>query len=104
MVGQGMAWWYRKYAPNDGTLAWLEAEARQAKLGLWSQPGATPPWDWRSGSGLHQTTGVVGNRSSRLYHAPNCRGAASMKARNCVPFETETQAEEAGFRRAGDCR
>jgi endonuclease YncB( thermonuclease family) len=37
MVGSGMAWWYRKYADKDRMLARLEAEARQAKRGLWSQ-------------------------------------------------------------------
>jgi micrococcal nuclease len=37
LVRAGLAWWYRKYAPNDTTLARLEAEARQAKRGLWSE-------------------------------------------------------------------
>ena len=44
LVRSGHAWWYRKYAPSDGTLAKLEAEARAAKRGLWSQPGAVAPW------------------------------------------------------------
>jgi endonuclease YncB( thermonuclease family) len=28
----GMAWWYRRYAPGDATLARLEAEARAARV------------------------------------------------------------------------
>ena len=104
MVRSGHAWWYRKYAPNDGTLARLESSAKAAKLGLWSQPGAIPPWDWRTGRGVPVTAGVVGNRRSHVYHAPHCRGAAVMKAGNRVEFGTAGEAEEAGYRRSGDCR
>ena len=46
LVRQGYAWWFRKYS-NDQTLAKLEAEARQKKLGLWADPNPTPAWDWR---------------------------------------------------------
>jgi endonuclease YncB( thermonuclease family) len=35
LVRQGVAWWYRKYAPHDSQLSQLEAEARAAKRGLW---------------------------------------------------------------------
>jgi micrococcal nuclease len=34
LVKAGLAWWYRKYARNIGTLSQLEAEAREAKRGL----------------------------------------------------------------------
>ena len=47
LVRQGLAWWYRKFAPHDATLSRLEAEARAAKRGLWSQPNPVPPWEWR---------------------------------------------------------
>ena len=36
LVGQGAAWWYRKYAPGDAEIERAEASARQAKAGLWS--------------------------------------------------------------------
>lgn len=77
MVRAGMAWWYAKYAPADRDLAELEADAKAAKRGLWSQPEAVPPWEWRSGKGATGTAGVIGNRRSHLYHALNCRGAAA---------------------------
>jgi endonuclease YncB( thermonuclease family) len=48
LVGQGFAWWFRKYAPHDSKLSQLEAEARAAKRGLWSQPNPIPPWEWRA--------------------------------------------------------
>ena len=38
LVKDGLAWWYRSYAPTDTELARLESEARTAKRGLWSQP------------------------------------------------------------------
>ena len=47
LVKAGMAWWYRPYAPNDTTLAQLEAEARTAKRGLWADAHPVPPWQWR---------------------------------------------------------
>ncbi|HMB05332.1 MAG TPA: thermonuclease family protein [Isosphaeraceae bacterium] len=47
LVKAGLAWWYRQHAQNIGTLRQLEAEAREAKRGLWSQPNPVPPWEWR---------------------------------------------------------
>jgi deoxyribonuclease-1 len=46
---------------------------------------------------------VVGIRRSRVYHKPTCRGAAVMSETNRVAFASEADAEEAGYRRAGDC-
>ena len=47
MVRAGYAWWFRKYAPNDRALEDLETEARKAKRGLWADPHAVPPWEYR---------------------------------------------------------
>jgi endonuclease YncB( thermonuclease family) len=47
LVRDGLAWWYRRYAPRDGQLESLERAARNANRGLWSRPNPTPPWDWR---------------------------------------------------------
>jgi endonuclease YncB( thermonuclease family) len=46
LVHAGMAWHYTQYS-RDATLAALEAEARQAKRGLWADPNPTPPWQYR---------------------------------------------------------
>ncbi len=43
LVRAGLAWWYRRYAPDDGTLAKLEADAKAAKRGLWADPNPVPP-------------------------------------------------------------
>jgi micrococcal nuclease len=47
MVRAGYAWWFRKYAPNDRILESLEGEACKAKRGLWADPHAVPPWEYR---------------------------------------------------------
>lgn len=47
MVRAGMAWWFRRYAPRDMVLRDLEERAREAGLGLWSDPDATAPWNFR---------------------------------------------------------
>jgi micrococcal nuclease len=101
MVRQGMAWWFRRYAPGDAELARLEREARAAKMGLWSQPRPVPPWEWRRGEGVPKTAEVVGDRRSHVYHKLACRGAAASAEKNRVTFASE--AEKAGYRGAGDC-
>ncbi len=47
LVGAGLAWWYRRSAPDDETLKQLEHEARAAQRGLWADPHAVAPWEWR---------------------------------------------------------
>lgn len=47
LVAAGLAWWYQRYAPDDQVLAKLEAEAREAQRGLWSQAKAVAPWLFR---------------------------------------------------------
>jgi endonuclease YncB( thermonuclease family) len=43
----GLAWWNKKYEPDDLDLRRLEDAARAAKLGLWSQENPIPPWEHR---------------------------------------------------------
>jgi len=46
MIKQGMAWHFKKYS-SDTLYAQLEIRAKANKIGLWSIPNPTPPWDWR---------------------------------------------------------
>jgi micrococcal nuclease len=48
LVRTGFAWWFRRYAPNDRMLADLEAEAPEARRGLWADPKPVAPWEWRA--------------------------------------------------------
>jgi micrococcal nuclease len=45
LLKKGIVWWYRKYVPWEKQLAKLEAEAREARLGLWELPPTAPPWE-----------------------------------------------------------
>lgn len=47
---------------------------------------------------------VRGNRNSRIYHLPHCPSYAAVSQRNAVPFRSEREAQQAGFRRAGNCK
>ena len=47
LVKDGWCWWYRKYALENMELESLEAEAREAKRGLWADQHPVPPWEWR---------------------------------------------------------
>jgi endonuclease YncB( thermonuclease family) len=45
-VRRGMAWVSRLDHP-EGSLISAERAARAARIGLWADPGAVPPWKWR---------------------------------------------------------
>jgi len=47
LVYAGLAWWYRKFAPNDRILKTLEEGARAEKKSLWADKNPIPPWEWR---------------------------------------------------------
>ena len=46
MVHLGMAWHFKKYS-DDMNYDVLEKEARSSKRGLWQEPNAIAPWDFR---------------------------------------------------------
>lgn len=46
LVKNGLAWHYVKYS-KDTTLQKLEDKARSNKIGLWQDPKAIAPWQWR---------------------------------------------------------
>lgn len=46
MVRAGAAWDYVRY-DSDPAMPGLQAEARSAGRGLWADPNAVPPWEWR---------------------------------------------------------
>lgn len=47
LLKQGFAWHYKKYS-KDPDLQSLENQARLKKVGLWQDPHAIPPWEWRA--------------------------------------------------------
>lgn len=46
LVEKGLAWHYKHYSKSKH-YANLETTARKNKIGLWSDPTATAPWEWR---------------------------------------------------------
>jgi len=46
-VRRGFAWTYTRFARADSPLNAIENEARSAHRGLWADPVAVAPWDWR---------------------------------------------------------
>lgn len=56
-IRKGLAWAYRYHGkPVRVDYATLEDEARRQASGLWSVPGQTEPWRWRS---QHQERGSI---------------------------------------------
>lgn len=58
-VRAGMAWAYRQYL-RDQSLLGLEADAKAARRGLWTDAAPVPPWDWRRGQRGDATTDAGG--------------------------------------------
>jgi endonuclease YncB( thermonuclease family) len=52
-VRRGYAWTYTRYARRDSPLHVLQLQARAEHRGLWADPGATPPWEWRRNGNGH---------------------------------------------------
>jgi endonuclease YncB( thermonuclease family) len=46
LIKAGLAWHYKKYS-SDRNLSELEIQARNKRVGLWSDPKAVPPWEYR---------------------------------------------------------
>ena len=64
LVRDGHAWVYRQFS-DDPVLLELEAEAREARRGLWSLPESErmPPWEWRRrGAAPRKAEPVAENR------------------------------------------
>lgn len=49
LIAVGLAWVYTRYCDRPICQNWkrLEFEVREAKMGLWSDPHAIPPWEFR---------------------------------------------------------
>jgi len=105
LVNAGFAWHYRQYSKDPG-LARAELEARSKHMGLWSQPNAVPPWEFRhpvtrASNGATIAGPFHANVRSGLFHRPGCK---QYGCKNCTRvFQTQKQALAAGFHPAGDC-
>ncbi len=64
MVAYGMAWWDRLNAQKDALLRRLNAEAISNSVGLYADPAALAPWDYRDSHGMEQFTYTLGGQAS----------------------------------------
>jgi endonuclease YncB( thermonuclease family) len=114
LVESGLAWHYKHYS-NDPVLAAAETLARAKKVGVWSLPNPTPPWETRNPTlreasagaprGLlsSSSTSIVyhGNSKSRVYHGPGCQ---HYDCSNCkVQLTSKEEAARLGFRPHVQC-
>ena len=111
LVKAGLAWVYTKHCKESFCAQWknLQEEAKGKKIGLWSMPAPTPPWDFRSGWSSGQTSqkdteqGIVylGDTSLKVFHRPEC---PQYNCRNCiVDFKSRAKAISAGYKPCGIC-
>ena len=48
---------------------------------------------------------IIGNRNSKVYHLPQgCPSYGQVSARNIQRFNSEAEAQQQGYRKAGNCR
>ena len=121
----GLAWVYTEYlhelSATDRSLYTTAARtARTNHLGLWTDSGPVPPWQFRRPRGtaasakaetMGQTlvatdagiAGVIGNKRSGIYHLPGCPGWSRVAPQNRERFATEAAAIDAGYRKAKNC-
>lgn len=48
MLEAGLAWWDRETAPDAAEYEKIEADAKEARRGLWSAADPVPPWEYRT--------------------------------------------------------
>lgn len=110
LVWAGLAWWYRKQAPDDSRLAEMETKAQKAKRGLWADKTPIPPWEWRRGNRQDLvekkpgkgSTLYKGNIRSRIFHSSKCR---YYDCRACtVSLETRVEAINLGYQPCKLCK
>lgn len=109
LLKAGLAWHYKRYSP-ERRLAYIEDEAKLIKNGLWADPHAVPPWEFRRGkravtkpksppidkSWTQQNTIVYhGNVKSKKFHKPSCR---YYNCKDCsIVFHSREDAINAGY-------
>ena len=91
LLEYGYAWVYHQYCKKPFCSEWskVEAEARGAKRGLWKNPNAVPPWEYRRAK--------RGKSSRKTAKAPVASGSGfdcSGNLYNCKDFKTQRQAQE----------
>ena len=89
-IKRGMAWAYRKYL-HDPSLIQVEKAARQAKVGLWTDPNPMPPWEYRHNSKISSVS------TNALPKATTIKPSVNFSCGNKHYCKEMTSCEEAMF-------
>ncbi|HEY1006254.1 MAG TPA: thermonuclease family protein [Sphingobacteriaceae bacterium] len=81
LLKNGLAWHYKKYDKTP-RFAFLEAEARRRKAGLWSMPNPVAPWDFRKNPNSGRSMRVIPNRRAEAGPSVPC-GARTDAGKPC---------------------
>lgn len=123
LVKEGYAYVYT-YQPDiryNNLFRQLQADAREGKIGLWSDPSQTKEENSRlttkknlkknvennknSKENINDSTNnnnkkIKGNKNSKVYHIPGSRSYNTIKESNTIYFDSEKDAKDAGYRKA----
>jgi len=68
IIRNGSGWVYQRYCKEPVCGEWnkLESIARQQKKGLWSDPDAVPPWEWRHRENTQQNSSIAKNETPTI--------------------------------------
>lgn len=113
----GYAWHYRVHFPVDESLRELEYLAWKKKSGLWVDPSALPPWEFRreNDSPSEPPTkfsdvdydsifnyGLLGHLETKLFLWPDCRNYPRDN-QGFVVFASKQEAKTSGFKMSPHC-
>jgi len=117
LLSHGLAWHYRVHFPVDESLKELEYQAWKLKAGLWIDPSAVPPWEFRRENNSRETPpadptemdyndifahGLIGNTKTKLYLWPDCPDYPE-DSRGFAVFGSVLAAKNSGFRVSPRC-
>ncbi len=118
LVENGLAWVYGRYCHESFCSRWtkLQQEARAMRKGLWSDPYALPPWEYRHSRQTHKKEQLIaftrktrarssfhavltapfkGNVKTHVFHRLGC---PHYNCANCLAeFQTREEALAAGY-------
>ena len=91
LVEYGYAWVDPRYCKKPFCAEWseVEAEAREAKRGLWKNSKAVPPWEYRK-SKRKKSSSAGAKQPAGAGSGCDCSG----NVYNCSDFKTQAQAQE----------
>lgn len=94
LIKRGLARFYpfRSNPTYSDTFCFLQKQARQQKIGIWSIP--VP----------EKEEYYLGNKSSFRFHRPDCKNAVQMAERNKILFKTREEALDSCYSPCRNCK